>query len=307
MRSGSIVVIDEGRQAGHPRGGVMEGAGVGPLAQQGADEAFGLAVGLGPVGTRLAQRHAQALGRGREQPGAIAAAVVTQHALDADAVAGVEGGRPLQEPSRAGRRLVGQLLDIGDARMVVDRHVDPVPADATVLVDRPRSQHAMATAWADATELLGVEVQQLAGCGALVADDRRPRLEPVETSEPVAAQQCIHGRGTQAGLPGQAMRADAQLASQPAQPLAELGRMGACLAPHHAAAIDQPELALAPVAVPPRGSGLAADAGGTRRAAHRPAVGDAFNQDKPAAWGETCLLYTSPSPRDGLLSRMPYS
>ena len=26
-----------------------------------------------------------------------------------------------------------------------------------------------------------------------------------------------------------------------------------------------------------------------------------------AALGETCLLYTSPSPRDGLLSRMPSS
>ena len=24
-------------------------------------------------------------------------------------------------------------------------------------------------------------------------------------------------------------------------------------------------------------------------------------------WGHTCLLYTSPSPRDGLLSRMPSS
>ena len=27
----------------------------------------------------------------------------------------------------------------------------------------------------------------------------------------------------------------------------------------------------------------------------------------PAAWTSLCLLYTSPSPRDGLLSRMPSS
>ena len=27
----------------------------------------------------------------------------------------------------------------------------------------------------------------------------------------------------------------------------------------------------------------------------------------PSGWGDTCLLYTSPSPRDGLLSRMPSS
>ena len=29
--------------------------------------------------------------------------------------------------------------------------------------------------------------------------------------------------------------------------------------------------------------------------------------DELTAWGRTCLLYTSPSPRDGLLSRMPSS
>ena len=39
------------------------------------------------------------------------------------------------------------------------------------------------------------------------------------------------------------------------------------------------------------------------------AFGDAGieGKDVQAAWLGTCLLYTSPSPRDGLLSRMPSS
>ena len=32
-----------------------------------------------------------------------------------------------------------------------------------------------------------------------------------------------------------------------------------------------------------------------------------FMVDNPSAYPKTCLLYTSPSPRDGLLSRMPSS
>ena len=32
-----------------------------------------------------------------------------------------------------------------------------------------------------------------------------------------------------------------------------------------------------------------------------------YDADSPLAKGEVCLLYTSPSPRDGLLSRMPSS
>ena len=34
---------------------------------------------------------------------------------------------------------------------------------------------------------------------------------------------------------------------------------------------------------------------------------DADGRDQATARGKTCLLYTSPSPRDGLLSRMPSS
>ena len=36
-------------------------------------------------------------------------------------------------------------------------------------------------------------------------------------------------------------------------------------------------------------------------------AGDVFDVSNPSAASQSCLLYTSPSPRDGLLSRMPSS
>ena len=53
--------------------------------------------------------------------------------------------------------------------------------------------------------------------------------------------------------------------------------------------------------------------GGTALAEMPKAVGEGEGEVDIVAWpgyierGETCLLYTSPSPRDGLLSRMPSS
>ena len=186
--------------------------------------------------------------------------------------------------------------------MVVDRHVDPVPADAAVAarLGAP-TQHAVPAAVTDAAQLLGVEVQQLARRGALVADDRWPRLEAVEPTQALPAQEGIHRRTRQAGLPGQAVRADPQLASQATQPLNELDRVRARLVAHHAATVDQTGRTLAPVAVPPLRAGLAADAGGMRGPAHRPAAHDALHQDCPASRRETgvSMWHEGPSFDDG--------
>ena len=73
------------------------------------------------------------------------------------------GHRPLQEGGGGGRRLVGQLLDVGDAAVVVDGDVAAVPTQTVVRVSLTPAVSAMPTAGADATERLGVEVEQLAG------------------------------------------------------------------------------------------------------------------------------------------------
>ena len=75
MRSGSIVEVDERRQAGDALGGVMKGTDVGPFGQQGADEAFGLANGLWPVGARAARADSQLGAGSAEVPAAVGIAV----------------------------------------------------------------------------------------------------------------------------------------------------------------------------------------------------------------------------------------
>jgi hypothetical protein len=70
-------------------------------------------------------------GRG-ELAAPVAAAVVGEDPLDRDLVPRVEAPRPAEEAGRRLRRLVGQLLDVGEPAVVVDRDVDAVPADALV-------------------------------------------------------------------------------------------------------------------------------------------------------------------------------
>lgn len=48
-------------------------------------------------------------------------------------MAGVEA-RPVEEDGGCQRALDGQLLGVGEAAVIVDREVDPVPADPTELV-----------------------------------------------------------------------------------------------------------------------------------------------------------------------------
>jgi hypothetical protein len=50
MRSVPVVLVDPGSEVLFSFGGVLEGAGVGPFAQGGLDEAFGLTVGAWCVG-----------------------------------------------------------------------------------------------------------------------------------------------------------------------------------------------------------------------------------------------------------------
>ena len=120
---------------------------------------------------------------------AIGIAVVGHDPLDADAVAREPGERPREEGNRAGLALVGQDLGVGQARGVIDGDVQVFPADAVVAVD-----HAGAAAGdavpgtGDLAELLGIDVHDLAGTLALVAHDRRGRIEPLEAAEAEAAQ-----------------------------------------------------------------------------------------------------------------------
>jgi hypothetical protein len=282
----------------------VEGSSVGPLGQQCADEALRLPVGLGSIGPRAARADGQ-LGAGRpEGQAAVGVAVVGQQPLDGDAVAGVEGHRSAQEADGGGRRLVGQLLDVGQAAVVVDRDVDPVPTQTTVPIADLTAVDAVPATGGNPPQALGVEVDQLAGCGALVAHNRRARLKPVEPAQPLAAQHGVDRRATQTGPPRQAVGTDPQLVAQPAQVVNDGRIERSSLAMDAAAAVEQALLALAPVAVPPLRAGLAADARRGRRSAHRPTAGDAFDQDQPTTRREprVSMRHEGPSFDCGLLT-----
>jgi hypothetical protein len=71
----------------------------------------------------------------------------------------------------------------------------------------------------DPSEHLRVEVDELAGALPLVPDDRWTRLEVVEPTESLPAEDRVDGAARQPRLPGEDVRSDAKLAAAGAQPL----------------------------------------------------------------------------------------
>ena len=128
--------------------------------------------------------------------------------------------------------------------------------------------------------------RELAGPLALVADDRRTGLEPVEPAEARPSQQGVDGRPCQATLPGQDVRPDPQLASPGAQPLDDGRGMGPRPAVRGARPVEQAGLALTTEPADPLRTGLAADPGSLRGLGDRPARPDTFDQETPTSRGQ---------------------
>src|SRR5437667_383764 len=86
--------------------------GIGPLGEQGLDEALGFAVGLGPVGADDLVTDLQA-GDGFPEGarGDVAVRPIRHHALDPHALLGKEGGSIHQEPRSGATAAIGQHLD----------------------------------------------------------------------------------------------------------------------------------------------------------------------------------------------------
>jgi len=162
--------------------------------------------------------------------------------------------------------------------VVVGREVDPVPADPAMPIDLDASDPAAATG-SDPAEHLGVEVDELARAFALVPDDRRPRFEPIQSSEAFTPQDGIDGAAGEPCLPGEDVRPDAEFAALRTQARDEIGRMTPGLVVDRARAVDQ---ATGPSAMPPLRAGLAADAGGSGSCCDRPAGSDPVGQEASA-------------------------
>ena len=111
MRSLVVVVVGPRLEAGIALLGIRPVFGVGPLAQGGLDEAFGLAVGSWRIGSGAAVFDLHLLAGESEEAGAIAGAVVGEQSADADAVTSEELDRRALYPDRAARMGLRKALD----------------------------------------------------------------------------------------------------------------------------------------------------------------------------------------------------
>ena len=283
-----VVEVEELGQERDPVRGVVEGSRIGPLLEQRAHHALGLAVGLGPVGSGEPVADAQLVAGRGELAAPVAAAVVGEDPLDRDPVARVEAPGSPEEGRRGLRALIGQLLHVGQPRVVVDRDVHPVPADAPepVLEARLTAMDAVASALADPPQHLGVEMDELARALALVAHDRRPGLEPVEAAQAAPAQERVDRRAGEPGLPGEDVRPRVELEPAGTDRIDERDGMGTRLAVDGAAPVDEPCLTLPAEPADPLRAGLAADPRGIGRLRDRPAVPDAVDEELPTLRGQ---------------------
>ena len=182
-----IVSVQPDRQLRGAPVGCWISDGIGPFPEGGLDEALGLAVGFGRVGLGAEVFDAELPAGVAEGEGFITTAIVGHDAGDGDAEALVIIYRRLEEGDGAVRLLVGFDFGESDPGMVVDTDVDELPADAAAIaLSGPIAGDAVADLL-ETTELLDVDVDHLAGRGALIAAYRLSRFQvayPIQSQPP---------------------------------------------------------------------------------------------------------------------------
>ena len=94
--------------------------GISPLAGDGLDEAFGLAVGLGAIRSGEEMFEAELLADGGEAFGAISRTLVGEDALDLDAMSLVEGDGLMERGQDAGSFFIGKEAGKSEAGMIIN-------------------------------------------------------------------------------------------------------------------------------------------------------------------------------------------
>jgi|RhiMetdeSRZDD1v2_1073273.scaffolds.fasta_scaffold328997_2 hypothetical protein len=106
MRANAIVVLEPTRQDAGAIGGAVVRPPVGPFAESGLDEAFGLAVRARRVGSRAAMDYAQSPTRSAKAVGTIGRPVVSQDSPDVNTLGAKPAEGAAQERSGARGALV---------------------------------------------------------------------------------------------------------------------------------------------------------------------------------------------------------
>jgi hypothetical protein len=262
------------------RGGV--GLGVGPFSEGCLDEALGLAVGLRGVGFGSDVFEPEIATGVTEVEGSIARAIVGHHPSNRDAEALVVGQGCLQEGGGALFLLIGHDLRESDARSVVDADMDKLPADATAVALAGAVAGDAVADPVEAAELLDVDMDHLARRFALVANDRRGRLQILDPAQAQTLQNPADGCRGDAGFLGD-LFARPTLATQRFNPLNTRlgGRPVEAMRPR--GAIDQARRAFGHEAGDPLADRFGRHAhGGGHRHGHL-----AFSQHPPHQLGST--------------------
>ena len=256
MRAVEVVMLEPGRELLIAFLGVEIVANVGPLAEGGLNEAFGLAVGAGSVGTSEAVLDAELEASGAEVAGTIAGAIVGEQAADGDAVLGVEGDGGVQEGNGGLALLVGQDAGEGDTGVIVDGDVESLPAGEL----RAAAAPAVATNGdlLIAGHALDVEMEQIAGSGMLVAHDGRSGMEMTPAVQLSAPENATDGGRTEASGLGDLI-SGSQLATQGDDLSDQLRRGPARATERSRGTIPQAGEAQGAIAAEPLGSGFSAD------------------------------------------------
>jgi len=123
-----------------------------------------------------------------------AGSVVGQHALDGDPVTLVEAHELGEEGDRAVGGLIREDTRQAEPGVVVDRDEEVLPADPSCALGAIAG-HAV-SGYRDAPELLHIDVHELTGLRALVADDLLASWTRHESRAAVPTEHCVHGRGS---------------------------------------------------------------------------------------------------------------
>jgi hypothetical protein len=155
----------------------------------------------------------------------VVGAVVGEYASDVDPGTDIEVERSLEEGDRCRPALVGTDLRIGEARVVVDRDMNELPALPGVVHAGTASVDPVPSTLLDPPELLHIEVHQVARFGPLVADRWLGALGS-ETAESVASQHRIDRGACDVKSPGQPVRSSAMAQTSVDDPVAAPGWHG---------------------------------------------------------------------------------
>jgi hypothetical protein len=187
-----VIVMKIMREEGSALSAGVIGASIGPLASDGLDEAFRLAIGLRAIRSCEAVSDAEFVAGGGKDFGAISGAAIGEEALDADAVSGVEGDSLAEGVEGAGELFVWEQTGKGEATVIIDGDVERLDAGTGIAVGAiTGGTDARAC---EAAQFLDVEVEEFARKVTFVAlDGRLWRFERGEAIEAVAPEHAREG------------------------------------------------------------------------------------------------------------------